>query len=230
MRRPSGWAAGSSSPNRAEASSLQSAASRQRGPGDDGLRVGDVMALHRGTPEGRLQPGQPAVGRRVANGAESVGPDRSGHQAPGDRGGRAARGAARAALEVPGVVRGPVDGGVAGAARAELVHVGYARDHCAGVAQRAVRPGFTGLQLHARHARRTDGLGAPGQRPLVLDHDGNAAQRPLRRLVEHPPRFLGEGRHDRVEVRVPLVDPRQAGVEELACVEIAGCDPRCLLS
>ena len=226
IRSPPASPAGSSSPKRAEPSRRQSSASAAEGPGDDrGRDPVHVVARHRRAAEGRLQPGQAAVGGGEADRADPVGADRAGDQPRRDRGGGAARGAAGAALGVPGIAGRAVNGGVAGAARAQLVHVGDAGDHRTGVAQRPVGAGLArGGAGH--HFRRAEALRPPGQRPLVLDHDRHAAQRPVGRRLEHLPRALREGLDDGVDRRVSLLDPGQRRVEQLGGVGLAGGDRR----
>ena len=152
----------------------------ERAGDDRGRDRRHVVAVHRRAAEGRLQPGQAAVGGGEADRADPVGADRAGDEAGGDRGGRAARGAAGAALGVPGVAGRAVDGDVAGAAGAELVHVADADDRRrrrrAGPGRGRTRPGAVG----GEHLGGAEALRAPGQRPLVLDHDRDAVQRSLR--------------------------------------------------
>ena len=180
-----------------------------------------MVAVHRRAVEGRLQPGQAAVGGRIADRAEAVGADRAGDEPAGNRGGGPARGSARAALGVPGVVGRAVDGDRAGAAGAELFHVSDPDDHRAGIAQGAVGAGLARCR-RLQQFGTAEALGSPGQGPLVLDHDGDAAQGAVRRRqAKHLPRALGEGLDDRVQLRVSLLDSRQGFVEELGGVGVA---------
>jgi hypothetical protein len=199
------------------------------GAGDDrGRGVGHVVTGHRRAAEGRLQPGEAAVGRRIADRADPIGSYRAGHQPGGDRGGGAARGAAWAALGVPRVARGAVDGDRPGAAGAQLVHVADADDHRARLAQGAVGAGLA-RRRRGEHVRRPEPLRPPGQRPLVLDHDRDAVERSLRHPRQHLPRALGEGLDDRVQRRVALVDPRQRRLQQLAGIDVPGGDRRRLV-
>ena len=75
---------------------------------------------------GRLQADDPAERRRLADRAAGVGADRAGREAAGDDRGRAAGGAARDPLAVPGVEHRPVGRVLVRGAHRELVHVGLA--------------------------------------------------------------------------------------------------------
>lgn len=192
--------------------------------GDDRARLRRHVVSRQGrTAEGRLQPGQAAVGGGVADRADPVGADRTRDQAGGDHGGGAAGGAARAALGVPGIARGAVKGDVAGAAGTELVHVGHPDDRRPGVAQGAIGTGLRGNAGY-EHLGSAEALGAPGQRPLVLDHQRHPVQGTGRSGLEHLARALRERLDHRVDRRVALFDPGQGGLEQLACVDLAGCD------
>ena len=167
-----------------------------------------MVARHRRASEGGLQPGQPAVGGWEADRADPVGADSPSHESRRDGRRGSAGGAAGAALWIPGVAGRSVDGGVAGAAGAELVHVGDSDDHRPGVTQSEVG---TRLPRHrgSEHLRRAEALGTPGQRPLVLDHDRDPVKRPPRRGREHFARALGECLDDRIDGWVALLDPCQ---------------------
>ena len=108
---------------------------------------------HRRAAEGRLQPGEPAVGRRVANRADPVGAHRAAHQPGGDGGAGPARRAPGAAIGVPRVAGRAEGGDVPGAAGPVLVHVRHPDDHRPGVAKGAIGPGLTRLRRRAEVLR-----------------------------------------------------------------------------
>jgi hypothetical protein len=196
--------------------------------GHDRGRVAEVVALHRRAAERRLETRYAAVRRGIADRAHAVGPHRTGDQPTGDRGARAARGAPRAALGVPGVACGAVGGDVSRAPGTVLVHVRDPDDHRSGVAQRAVRSGLAGVRRREQ-LRRAEALRAPRERPLVLDRDRDAAERAVGSIGEHPPRLVGKRRHDRVQRRVAILDPLEGCVEQLAGIGVAHGDRRGLL-
>ncbi|MNF33456.1 hypothetical protein D3C84_142710 [compost metagenome] len=81
---------------------------------------------------GRFDSGEVGQRRRLADRAAGVGAGSGRQQTCGDRRGRAARGAARYAGQVPGVVHRAVVAGLVGRAHGELVHVQLAQGHGAG--------------------------------------------------------------------------------------------------
>ena len=109
------------------------------------------------------------------------------------------------------------------------MHVGDSDDHGAGVAQGPVGTGFTGRRRR-EHLGGPEALGAPGQRPLVLDHDRDTAQRPLGRCREHLSRALREGLDHGVDRWVALLDPLQRRLEQLRGIGLAGGDRRGLVA
>ncbi len=192
--------------------------------GDDQVRDRrHMVTLHGRAGEGRLEAGQAAVGGGKANRAQAVGADSARDETGGDRSGWPTGRTAWAALGVPGIAGGAVEGGVAGAAGAELVHVADADDDGTGIAQGAVGAGLP--WRGGRHQLGgAEALRAPRQRPLVLDHNGHTAQGPRGCAGQHLARTLGEGLDHGVERRVALLDPSKGGVEQIARVDLAGGD------
>src|SRR5262249_7342390 len=91
--------------------------------GDDRGRLWNMVAEHRRAPKRRLEAGEPAVSRRIADRADAVRPNRAAHQPGCDRGAGPAGRAARATVRVPRIPGWSIGGDVAGAAGAVLVHV-----------------------------------------------------------------------------------------------------------
>ncbi len=136
-------------------------------------------------------PDDPAEGRRLADRAAGIGPDRARREAPGDGRGAAAGGAARHASGVPRVEDRAVAGVLVRRAHRELVHVRLAEHPRAGLAKladgrrRVRRP----VALEDPRARRgRDALGAED----VLDRDGipSSGSSPSRRPAPPGPSGL----------------------------------------
>ena len=146
----------------------------------------------------------------------------------------AAAGAARGAIEVPGIARDPVEEVVRGADPAEGRRVRLAQHDGAG-------------RFHARHDGRVLGRHVvavercPERRahPFgdheVLDRERHAVQRPERRapLAERPlggpgvaPRLIGRQRHEGVQVRVEPVDAVEHRVHHLDRRDLAAANER----
>ena len=125
---------------------------------------------------GRLQPDDPAQRRGLADRAAGVGADRPWRQAPGDRRGRAAGGAARNPPAVPRVAHRPVGGVLVRRPHRELVHVGLAEQPRAGVGEPANRGRRVRRPVALEDPRARGGLDALGAEE-VLDRHRQAAQR-----------------------------------------------------
>ena len=108
----------------------------RRGVGDDAVAADAAV--------GRLDADDAAVRGRLADRAAGIGAERAETLARGDRGGRAARRAARHALAVPGIARAAVGGVLVRRAHGELVAVELADAHRAGVEQAARDGGVVG--------------------------------------------------------------------------------------
>ncbi|MCU0682891.1 MAG: hypothetical protein MUF34_11680 [Polyangiaceae bacterium] len=140
----------------------------------------------------------------------------NGHEAGGDRGGRAARRAASAAPEVPGVARGRVNVGLGDGHGAELGGRRLAEEDEAGAAQERDGRVVDRREQRRQRAGAEAGAGA-AQQVQVFDADRHAEEeRPRRRAAEPivAPR-LGErrvGRH--------LDERREGGVEPLDASEV----------
>ena len=125
---------------------------------------------------GRLEPDDAAQRRGLADRAAGVGAERPRREARGDRGGAAARGAARHALAIPGVERRAERRVLGRGAHRELVLVGLPEQRRAGVREardhgRRVGRAVALEDARARLAR--DALGAEE----VLDGERHAAER-----------------------------------------------------
>ena len=147
-------------------------------------------AVARHAAVGGLDAGDAAQRRRLADRAAGIGRRGSRCQARGDRGRRAARGAAGHARRVPGIAHRPEVAGLVGRAHRELVHVGLAEHHGAGLAQPLDHGGVVGRDEVRQHARAAGGPLAAGTED-VLVRDRHAGQRPAlagRAAPRRPPR------------------------------------------
>ena len=134
---------------------------------------------------GRLHADDPAHRGRLADRAAGVRAERERRLVGGDRGGRAAGGAAGHLRQVPRVVDRPEPGVLRGGAHRELVHVGLADEDRARIAQ---PPGDGGLirRVPALEDLRPAGRRRPDGGEQVLDRDRHAGQR-AERLARRPP-------------------------------------------
>ena len=122
-----------------------------------------------------LRPDDPAERCRLADRAAGVGAERPRRQAAGDGGRRAARGATRHPVAVPGVANRPVAGVLVRRAHRELVHVGLAEQAGAGFAEAPHRGGRVRRPVALEDPRAGGGLDPLGAEQ-VLDRERGAAQ------------------------------------------------------
>ena len=168
-----------------ESMSAESATVRVIGPicsiplpaGDAGVALVPAAGVERHPSHRRLDPHEPAEGRRNPHRAAAVAADRERPDASRHCGARARAGAAGRALQVPGVARRLEHGVVARAAVAELRHVGLAEDDGAG------RPQALDRHVVLVGHKTLVGDGARDGRQVlgadeVLDADRHARKRP----------------------------------------------------
>ena len=173
-------------------------------------------------------PGDAAVGGRQADRAAAVGADRAGDHARADRARRAAGRAAADVLRVPRVADRAVGGLDAGRAAAEVVHVGDGDDDRARVAQAAVDARLAGGE---RPRRAVPSRGARhGMRNWSLTAIGTPCSGPCGASASIRSDSSGNVATTALSGAVALLDPLERGAQQLAGVEIAGCDPRRLLA
>ena len=198
--------------------------------------MGDVVEdarddVHRDAPEAGFQSHQPAVGGRDADRAAHVGALGDRDTARADRGGRAARGAAGRARQVPGIAGEAPERAFGKAGVGELRRRGLADDDGAGGAQPRdddrVLVGHPVLQ----DPRALGGALALHRRE-VLDRDRHAVERPVRRAARQAPvgragegeRLLAVDEAEAVERLVDLVDARQGVAHRLDRGKLAVAD------
>ena len=178
-------------------------------------------------PPRRLEPEQPAQGRRNPDGGTAVGAQPDGREARRDGGGRAAARPSCGPLGVPRVARGAV--------RARLGHVApHGQLGQRRLAQHG-RPGGAQAAHHLGVARggRLVRAGAvtgdlAGDVDVVLHGDGHAEQwarlagpQALERRVGLGQRRLGADRHEGVELRIEALDALDVELDQLARRDLA---------
>ena len=136
-----------------------------------------------------LEADDTAVRRGQSRRAAAVAADAAGDETSRDRRRRSTGGAAGTMLEVPRVRVHAVGRHDSGRAHARLVLVGHADDHRAGIAQ---PPERARLRRRDQLERCAVVRPAPRQRVHVLDRDGHAVQRSVRRGDQHLVRFVGK--------------------------------------
>ena len=201
--------------------------------GDAGVALVARTGIERHPPHGRLDPHEPAEGRRNPHRAAAVAADRERPDASRHRGARARAGAAGGAFRVPRVARRLEHGVVARAAVAELRHVGLAEDDGAGRLQALDRH----VVLLGQETLVGDGA-RDGRQVLgadeVLDADRHTRERP-RVLASldagvHLPGggagIVGRGRAEGVQVRLHLFHVGDHRVRDLDCRELLSPHPR----
>ena len=172
---------------------------------------------------GDLQSHQAVIAGRDADRAAAVAGMGERQHPGGDRGRRAAAGAAGDPLQVPGIAGWPVHRRLGGDAVAEFRHVGLAdQDHAAGL----------GAAHHLAVMRgdglRQEGQGVGGDRALrhqqqVLHQPGHARQRPFRqRLAGAGPRHLEMLDRQRVDGVLHRFQPFDHLVDQFQGRHLAG--------
>lgn len=192
-------------------------------PGEDSLhgRPHPGLGMARHAAAAGLQPDQAAVGGGDPDRAAAIVAVGDREHATHHRGRCAARGPARGAVGVPRVAAGAEASVLGHRQGAELRRVGPAAEHEAGAQER----------VDDQLAHLTGGvggaLGAEGHRPTgdggqVLDRDRHAKERrflasgdPRVRLPGSRASVLVVSPNNGVQLRVALVDGREAGVEQL---------------
>ena len=199
----------------------------QRGP------VGD-QPVARDAAVGGLQAGDAAERGRLAHRAAGVGAQGRKTHAGRHRGRRPSRGAPGHPLQVPRVVGDAVGRVFGGRAHGELIGVGLAQRHRAGVQQALYAGGGVGWAKALQDARA-----AGGRRPLqaqhILDRQRDPGQQGGRLRAGPPPgRQAAVGRpglferqivghvQERVHLSVERLDAAQAGPSQLLRGQFAG--------
>ena len=142
---------------------------------------GDVVALHRRAAEGRLQPGEPAIGRRVADRADPVGAHRPADQPGGDGGARARSTSRRGSDRCP---RGCGPGRRRRCGRCCRPRTRACSPPRRSPPRRREARGRARTHLASAagptYSRGPEALRPPRQRPLVLDRHRHPVQRTAR--------------------------------------------------
>jgi hypothetical protein len=176
----------------------------------------------------RLEADEAAAGGGDARGSAAVVAVRERHHPRGDGGRAAAGGAPRGAVEVPRVARGAEQPGLADGQDPVLGQRRGADDHEARVAQAAYEAAVVGGD-EVLHQLAAEGQAHPFHGDVVLDCDRNAGERARviwADRVRDGERTLGVHVHERVQLRVELLDALERVLDQLACAQLAAAHER----
>ncbi len=218
----------STGPTSSERSSTRSSTVAASGPSVDRSIQAGIGSLPDETVR-RLQPDEPAPGRRDANGAAAIGGGRHGHQPRRHRRRRPTAGSSGAVVEAPRIARRAEEPIGGEALRGELGQIGLADDDRARLFQAA---GHDPIAVGGRRCGSQKGpAGGPHALHVleVLDQHGHAAQRaglpppgevPIL-LVCLPQRFVKASRDDGIEVGIQPGDAVYGQLDEIPGADVA---------
>jgi hypothetical protein len=180
-----------------------------------------------------LEADQSALARRIPDRSAAVARVGEGDEPGGRGGGRTATRSTRGVVRIPQIARRPVGVGLGNRPRAEFGHVGAPDDDEPGCekALHDVRRRLRAV-VHALQEARSavDRISGAADRAQVLQEEGDAAKRPVRKVAgSFVARAIEVLVDDGVELWIQALDPRDRSLDQFDRLQVAPAHQQGLL-